>query len=239
MTDTEPGEAGTATGTAGSADSGSGETRTWRVRARRLLVMWPTMAVGAVLWVLLWGDLSWANVLSGMVLGAVVAVAFPLPHSSTPATLRPGPLAVLVGRFLSDLVVASFQVSWTAFRPGPTPQGGLVYVPLRSTSDLFVATTAGLSSMVPGTFVVDLDRSSSTLRLHVLDLDRSGGPDAVRESLQALEERLLRAFAPRSDLLKMGLLDPFGRAAAAPPATGEPTTGKPTPDKPTTDKEER
>lgn len=197
--------------------------RPWRRRARRLATLWPTMVMGAVLWVLLWGDLSWANVLSGAALGALVAAAFPLPRGGTAATLRPLPLARLAGRFASDLVLASFQVAWTAVRPGPTPRGGLVSVPLRSTSDLFIATMAGLSSMVPGTVVVDLDRSGGTLRLHVLDLDGSGGADGVRTSVRALEDRLLRAFAPRPELVRLGLADPPGGpgAAGSAPARGE------------------
>ena len=190
--------------------------RPWRRRARRLTRLWPTMAVGAVFWVLLWGDLSWANVLSGMVLGALVAMAFPLPPFGTAATLRPGPLLRLAGRFFSDLVLASFQVAWSALTPGPTPEGGLVSVRLRTESDLFIATTAGLSSMVPGTLVVDHGQPSTTLRLHVLDLDRSGGPDAVRESTLALEARVLRAFASHDELVRVGLVDPLDRPAPAP-----------------------
>ena len=196
--------------------------RPWRRRARRLAALWPTMVVGAVIWVLLWGDLSWANVLSGVALGALVGLAFPLPSVGTAGTLRPGPLARLVGRFVGDLVVASFQVAWIAVRPGPTPRGGLVSVPLRSTSDLFIATTAGLSSMVPGTVVVDLDKSDGTLRLHVLDLAGSGGPEGVRESMRALEERLLRTFATRAELVRLDLADPFGRPVPTPRKEGQP-----------------
>lgn len=205
------GGSGDASGDRSGGSAAEGSDRPWRRRGRRLAALWPTAVLGAVLWVLLWGDLSWANVLSGVALGALVALAFPLPPGRTAATLRPVPLAHLVGRFVSDLVLASFQVAWTAVVPGRTPRGGLVTVPLRSTSDLFVATTAGLSSMVPGTVVVDLDRSAASLRLHVLDLARSGGPDAVRESMRALEERLLRAFAPRAELVRLGLVQPLPR----------------------------
>jgi multicomponent Na+:H+ antiporter subunit E len=196
--------------------------RPWRRRARRLTALWPTMVVGAVIWVLLWGDLSWANVLSGVALGALVALAFPLPSAGTDGTLRPGPLARLAGRFAGDLVLASFQVAWTAVRPAPPPRGGLVSVPLRSTSDLFIATTAGLSSMVPGTVVIDLDRSDGILRLHVLDLASSGGPEGVRESTRALEERLLRAFAARAELVRLGLADPSGHPVPSPGKEGQP-----------------
>lgn len=191
-------------------DTGQAE-RPWRRRARRLGTLGPTMAWGAVLWVLLWGDLSWANVLSGAALGALVALAFPLPPFDTAATLRPGPLLRLAGRFLSDLVLASFQVAWAAITPGATPEAGLVRVQLRSASDLFVATTAGLSSMVPGTLVVDHDPPTRTVRLHVLDLDRAGGPDGVRASTLALEARLLRAFASHDELVRVGLAEGNGR----------------------------
>ena len=177
---------------------------------RRLATLWPTMVVGAVLWVLLWGDLSWANVLSGALLGALVALAFPLPPVATGTTVRPLQTLHLAWRFLSDLTLASFQVALTAVKPGRTPDGGLVSVQLRTSSDLFIATTSGLSSMVPGTLVIDLDRPQRVLRLHVLDLERSGGPEAVRQDTLALEERVLRAFASRTELERVGLAGPHG-----------------------------
>ncbi|MEE3922594.1 Na+/H+ antiporter subunit E [Micromonospora sp. BRA006-A] len=36
-------------------------------------------------WVLLWGTFSWANVISGLVVAAVLLVVFPLPLSRSPA----------------------------------------------------------------------------------------------------------------------------------------------------------
>lgn len=175
-----------------------------RIRAW-LLASWPTIAASVLLWVMLWGDLSWANVVSGAVLGAIVAWAFPLPPLETVATVRIGPFLHLVGRFVWDLVFASFQVAWSAVWPGPNPRGAFVTVPLRLRSDLLISTTAGLSSLVPGTFVVDFHESENALTLHVLDLARSGGPEAVSESIHQLEERLLWAFAPRSELVRLGL----------------------------------
>lgn len=196
--------------------------RPWRRRARKLIGLWPTMAMGALLWVLLWGDLSWANVLSGLALGALVAVAFPLPPFGTAATVRPLAVLRLAGRFVSDLVLASFQVAWSAVTPGPTPEGGLVSVRLRTRFDLFVSTTAGLSSMVPGTLVIDHDPPSGTLTLHVLDLDASGGAEAVRRSTLDLEARVLRAFASHDELVRTGLTGASGRLAPDPAAEVRP-----------------
>lgn len=177
--------------------------RPWRRRARRLTVLWPTAALGALLWVMLWGDLSWANVLGGAALGALVALAFPLPPADAGMTFRPRAFLTLSGRFLTDLVLASFQVALTALLPHRKPRGGLVTVQLRTRSDIVLAATAALTSLVPGTLVISLDRSRGTVRVHVLDL--AGGHDAVRESTLALEARLLHAFAPRAELERVGL----------------------------------
>ena len=172
---------------------------------RRLGSQWHALALLTVVWVMLWGDLSWANVLAGALIGVVVVTLFPLPPITMHGTVRPWRAAVLAGRFVADLFVASFEVAWTAIRPGPTPHGALVSVPLRADSDLFIATTAGLSSLVPGTLVIDLDRPSRTLRLHVLDIAASGGPEGVRKATLDLEARLLRAFAPSTELARVGL----------------------------------
>ena len=192
--------------------------RPWRRRARRLTALWPTAVMGAVLWVFLWGDVSWANVLGGAALGAFVGLAFPLPGTpDTGATFRPGAVLRLLGRFVTDLVLASFQVAWSALVPGRRARGGLVTVRLRTGSELVLAATAALTSLVPGTLVIDLDRSARTVRVHVLDLAGAGGPAAVRDSTLALEARLLRAFAPRAELERVGL----GSSAALPaPGTG-------------------
>lgn len=177
----------------------------WRRRGRRLVAQWRSLLVLAALWVLLWGDLSWANVIAGLVLGALVVVVLPLPSVDRGGTLRPWPLLVLVGRFVADLVVASFQVAWTALRFGHTPRSGVVGVRMRSASDVFLTVTAELSSLVPGSLVVEAKRSTATLYLHVLDLEASGGPDAVRAKTLALEARVLRAFADRAELERAGL----------------------------------
>ncbi len=67
---------------------------------------------------MLWGDLSVGNVLAGVIIGFAVITFFPLPSIAARGKFRPWPFLVLVGRFVSDLVVASFQVSLLALNPG-------------------------------------------------------------------------------------------------------------------------
>ena len=176
-------------------------------RARRVAAQWPTILLLSLVWMLLWGTFAWGTFVAGLLLGALVVGVLPLPPVGVAMAFRPGPVAVLAGRFVADLVVASFQVAWTALRPGPQPRGGVVAVQVRPAPDVLFAMTAELSSLVPGSLVVEMDTRTATLYLHVLDLDASGGAAGVQEQTLRLEERVLRAFAARADLVRAGLAD--------------------------------
>jgi multicomponent Na+:H+ antiporter subunit E len=183
---------------------------TLHTRRRRLAVQWPTLVWLTVVWVLLWGDLSVGNVLAGLLIGAVVSVVLPLPPIAAGGTVRPLALLHLVARFAVDVVVASVQVGLQAFRRRP-PQSAVIRVRLRSTSDLYLTLTAELCSLVPGSVVVEAHRLTSTLYLHVLDVDGPDGIEAARGRVLAQEERVLRALASDADLADAGL-----RGAAVP-----------------------
>ncbi|GAB2462601.1 Na+/H+ antiporter subunit E [Xylanimonas ulmi] len=203
-------------------------TPTRRNRLRRVAAQWPSVLLLGVLWMALWGSITWGTFLAGLLAGLVVVALLPLPPVGVRAALRPWRAVILGARFAADLVVASFQVAWTALRPGTSPRGGVVAVPLRPAPDVFFAMTAELSSLVPGSLVVEADTRTATLYLHVLDLDAAGGPDAVREQTLHLEERVLRAFASRADLARAGLAAP-----PVPAGSGETVSGQaPSPDAP-------
>ncbi len=166
---------------------------------------WRAIAWLAVVWVLLWGELTVGNVVAGVLIATLVSVLMPLPAIASHGRWRLGPFVVLAVRFIGDLVVASAQVSVLALRPGKVPHGGVVGVRLRNPSDVYLTITAELSSLVPGSIVVEAQRLTGMLYLHVLDLDQAGGPDGVRRDTWALEARVLRAFASDDDLHAAGL----------------------------------
>jgi len=172
---------------------------------RRVTTQWRTILALTLVWVLLWGDLSWGNLVAGAVIGAAVIVLFPLPSIASRGTLRPWPFVVLVARFVADLVVASFQVSAIALDPRRTPRGAVVGVRLRNPSDLYMTMTSELTSLVPGSLVIEAHRLTGMLYLHVLDVDQAGGIEQIREDTLALEARILHAFASNEDLRAAGL----------------------------------
>ncbi|WP_199701821.1 Na+/H+ antiporter subunit E [Jiangella rhizosphaerae] len=167
---------------------------------RRNGVQWPMLIGLTVVWVLLWGGLTVGNVLSGLVVAVVVTLVFPLPPIVFGGRLRARGLAVLIGWFVVELVVASVQVAALALRIGRPPLNAVIEVDLRSRSDLYLTLTAELLSLVPGSLVVEVRRSTSTLFLHVLGVRDESDVEAARRRALRQEERVVRALASDEEL---------------------------------------
>ncbi len=189
-----------------------------RGRLRRLVAQWPSLLVFGVLWMFLWGDVAWGTFAAGVLIGTVVVLVLPLPTVGVRMTLRPWRTAQLMAHFLADLFTASFQIAWLALRPGALPRGGVIEVPLHPAPDLLFTLTAELCSLVPGTLVVETDTEHAELYVHVLDIDREGGVEAVREHMLTLQERVLLAFAVAEDLPDGLRGKAGGRSAAVAPS---------------------
>lgn len=145
------------------------------MRALVRRIQWGGVAWLAVVWVLLWGDLSFANVAGGALLGAFIMRVFPLPPLEFHGRVRSWYFFLMVALFLRDVFRASFQVAFLALRWWHRPRSAVVRVQLRSRSDLYLSMTAEMSTLVPGSLVIEAHRLTSTLYLHVLDIDHSGG----------------------------------------------------------------
>ncbi|WP_152364430.1 Na+/H+ antiporter subunit E [Microlunatus speluncae] len=153
-----------------------------------------TIIVLAVVWIVLWGELSLLIVLSGLLVGLLVTLLFPLPPIPYTGRIRPLALLWTLLRLLGDLVVASFEVTRTILRPGRPPRAAIVRVQLRSDSDLYQTLTAELVSLVPGSIVIEARRSSRTLYLHVLDVTDEADLDRVRREVRTAEAWVLRSL---------------------------------------------
>jgi multicomponent Na+:H+ antiporter subunit E len=175
---------------------GTGRTR-WRDRAI-------TVAVLLAVWMLLWGVFSWANLISGLLVAVVVLTVFPLP----PVTFagRPRPLGLLrFGlRFVVDLVRASAQLSWLAFRFGHHPRSAIIRVPLRVRSDLILTLTGEAVSLVPGSLIVDTDQACTTLYIHVIGVSDRAEVERFRRAVYEVEARIVRAIGSDAEISALG-----------------------------------
>jgi multicomponent Na+:H+ antiporter subunit E len=156
-------------------------------------------------WVLLWGELSAANVLAGLAISLVLGAALAMPSVEFQGRVHLVPALYLVYRFAIDLVVASAQVAALALLPGARPRSAVVAVQLRSHSDLYLTLTAQVCSLVPGSIVVEAHRTTGMLYVHVLDVGAAHGLDAARTHVLDTEARILRALASDAELAAAGL----------------------------------
>jgi multicomponent Na+:H+ antiporter subunit E len=162
--------------------------------ARRRTLQVPVLIWLTAVWVALWGDLSTANVLSGLAVGVVVCLVFPLPPLRMGLRVRPIWLGWLVLKFLGDVVAASAQVAWVTLRFHRPPRNAVIEVDLRTDSDFVLTVVAEMVSLVPGSLVVEARRSTHTLFLHVLDAGDMAGVESMRTQVLALERRVVLAF---------------------------------------------
>ncbi|MFM7537749.1 MAG: Na+/H+ antiporter subunit E [Acidimicrobiales bacterium] len=145
-----------------------------------------------VTWLLLWGEVSVANLLSGLVASAAVVVL--VPGLGVPAghRVRPVGLVCLVGLFVVALARSTYQVVLAVVHPTPERlRAGVVRVRLRSRSPLVGTIVADLVTLTPGTLSLSLD--NGVLFVHVLGL---GDPEAARADVLRFEQAVLAAIEP-------------------------------------------
>ena len=182
----------------------------------RVLHQLPLLGWLVLIWNLLWGTWSWANLISGLLVAAAVTLLVPLP----PVTerLRPRPVAVLafLGHFLADLVVSGAQVAWQAVRLRPERRAAVIVVPLRIDSDLLLTTVAEAVSLIPGSLVLDLDREHRALVVHLLAVRGRADIERERAAVLRMEDRVVRAFGSAADIAALDRAAATGAAGEAP-----------------------
>lgn len=160
----------------------------------------PLLVWLVIVWGALWQDFSPGNLLFGALLAVVVARLFYLPPvelSGRFSILRAIPFAL---QFLGKVVFASFQVFYLAVVRGPKVTNAVVAVPLRSHSDLMVTATGHVISLIPGSLVVEVDRSTSTLYIHGLNVRNADDVLKLRKEVRDTEAGLIRVMGTKEEL---------------------------------------
>ncbi len=170
--------------------------RRWPRTVRRRL-RWGPILFLTTIWVVLWSDLSVANVVAGAMIGCLILLVFPLPRVSFGLQLHLGSFLWLLARFQYDLVVASFEVAYKSVAPWYRPVGRFITVQLRGPKDLTRVMTANFSTLVPGSVVVDVDRTTGEMMLHLFDAPDDDAAAAGIARVYAQEDRILRALSKR------------------------------------------
>lgn len=153
---------------------------------RALLVAWLT-----VLWLVLWRDVSVANVVSGVAIALVVLALFPPRQVTGDHAFRPLKLVVFIGYFAWKLVVSNLMVAREIVTPRDHVRSGIVAVPVVACSDLVTTVVANAISLTPGTLTLEVRRDPPMLFVHVLHLHDL---DQVRRDIRTLQRLAVAAI---------------------------------------------
>jgi multicomponent Na+:H+ antiporter subunit E len=160
----------------------------------------PLLVWLVIVWGALWQDFSPGNLLFGTLLAVAVARLFYLPPvelSGRFNILYAVPFALV---FLAKVVVASSQILYLAAARGRHVKNAVVAVTLRSHQDLLVTATGHVISLIPGSLVVEVDRSTSTLYLHALNISSAEDVENLRREVRSIEAGLIRIMGTREEL---------------------------------------
>lgn len=148
------------------------------------------IGVLTTIWIVLWADFSFANLLSGLLVAGLIVIIFDTPKNGT-VVIRPIRVARFVAYFLFKLFEASFVVARTVIAPRDRIRTGIISVPLRGCSDAVATIVANAISLTPGTLTLEVRRDPLTLYVHALD---TRDVEKVRRDIRIFEVLAVRAF---------------------------------------------
>ncbi|WP_285240573.1 Na+/H+ antiporter subunit E [Pseudarthrobacter sp. MEB009] len=160
----------------------------------------PLLVWLVIVWGALWQDFSPGNLLFGALLAIAVARLFYLPPvelSGRFNVLQAIPFAL---SFLGKVVVASGQILYLALVRGPKVTNAVVAVTLRSRQDLMVTAVGHVISLIPGSLVVEVDRSTSTLYLHAINISSPEAVENLKNEVRGIEAALIRIMGTPEEL---------------------------------------
>ena len=150
-------------------------------------------------WVLLWGEITWANILVGVVLAVLVMVLLPLPRVPVEGRIHPFAALHIVFTLVVNFLISSAQVAWAAIRPGPPPLGAVVRVHMAIKSDLVLTLAIDYINLIPGTMVVEIDHLRRMLYIHIFDVRRQSQIDSFFRQMAYVERQFIKAFERDSE----------------------------------------
>ncbi|MCY1159721.1 MAG: Na+/H+ antiporter subunit [Citricoccus sp.] len=167
---------------------------------RPFWTQWPILLGLTLTWGALWQDFSSGVLLAGVLFSVLVLWFYRLPRVHFSDRFNLWYILVFTVRFLGHVVTASVSVAWDAITKGPSIVNSVVAVQLRSHDDLIVTLTGHALALVPGSLVIDVDRPSSTLFLHVLDAGNAEAVEGFRNEALSTEAAIIRAIGTKADL---------------------------------------
>lgn len=173
----------------------------------------PLIAFLGFFWMAIWQSFDLGTLIIGMIYGLIIVRVFYLPPLRGTGRINVIWGIIFTVRFLAKMVIASFQVSWIAVSKGPRVRNSIISIQLRSHEDLMITLTGHALALVPGSVVVDVDRTTATLYLHALNVTDDVAAERIRQDALRTEALLIRTCGSHSDLAVVKAERRLGRVA--------------------------
>lgn len=149
-----------------------------------------------LVWVSLWGEASFANLLSGVLVVGLVSWFFVDAGPRPASPVRPRAILEFIGFFSASLAASTAGVA-RAVLSGQDLSPGVISFGMRDVSDAVVTLVANSITLTPGTMTLDVryDGDDAILFVHVFDL---ADEVAVRADLQRMMGYAVLAFGDRA-----------------------------------------
>jgi multicomponent Na+:H+ antiporter subunit E len=153
-------------------------------------------------WVLGWGELSLANVLSGILVSLLVLALFPLGPlpERRGHTLRPLATLHLIGFFLVELVLSNVAMTRDLLGNRSRIRTGVVAYPLRVDSVGLLTFLANVVALTPGMMPIEFDDADGQPKVIYLHVTRMHERPRIVSTVARYEELALRAFGSPDEL---------------------------------------
>ncbi|MGN7970001.1 Na+/H+ antiporter subunit E [Microbacterium sp. 22296] len=155
------------------------------------------------LWMLLWGQLTWLGLITGIVMAIFVTRVFRLPPVELSGRINLWYGLIFVVTFLGAVIKGSLIVAWQVLDVRRQPGAAIIAVPLRVADDVIMAHTAVTASLIPGSLIVDVDRENRTLYLHTIGVRSDEDAEHQRRIVLLWEARITRAVGSKEELREL------------------------------------
>lgn len=165
-----------------------------RITLRAWVLCWLMLV-----WILLWGTVSAANLVSGLAIALLITLLLPLPPVPVEGRLHPLSLLRLIATVFYYLALSSIQVAWLAIKPGPPPLSAVLRAHVAVKSDLVLALSVNIFNLIPGSIVLEIDQTRRMLYMHVLDVGSDRAVNRFYRQVAVVERLLVSAFEREAD----------------------------------------
>jgi len=165
-----------------------------RIALRAWVLCWLMLV-----WILLWGTVSAANILSGLAIALLITLLLPLPAVPIEGKLHPLSLLRLGVTVFYYLALSSVQVAWLAVKPGPPPLSAVLRAHVAVKSDLVLALACNIFNLIPGSIVLEIDQTRRMLYMHVIDVGSDRAINRFYKQVAEVERLLVSTFERETD----------------------------------------